>query len=113
MRNSASCHSNNDQPHPQKLPTHFGHPDADVPQAKAVLAGRIIGTPDDEGLSTLKAQAHRGVNQPEFVRIRNGRLGRFTIDRLLIILNKLNRQVDVQVTIRPLPKAGRHTEATV
>ncbi|MEZ5393282.1 MAG: helix-turn-helix transcriptional regulator [Bryobacterales bacterium] len=77
----------------------FGLPDADVRQTKAILAAKIIGVLDDEGLSTRKAEEWTGVPQADFSRIRNARLGRFTIDRLMTILNKLGRSVDVQVSV--------------
>jgi predicted XRE-type DNA-binding protein len=91
----------------------FGHPDADVRQAKAILAAQIIGILDDEGLSTRKAQARTGVNQAEFVRIRNAQLRRFTIDRLMTILNKLGRQVDLKITMRPPREIQQTTDARV
>jgi predicted XRE-type DNA-binding protein len=91
----------------------FGHPDADVRQAKAILAAQIIGILDDEGLSTRKAQARTGVNQAEFVRIRNAQLRRFTIDRLMTILNKLGRQVDLKITMRPPSEIQQTTDARV
>ena len=89
----------------------LGHPDADVRQAKAILAAEIIGILDDEGLSTRKAQARSGVNQAEFVRIRNAQLSRFTIDRLMTILNKLGSQVDLKITIRSLGEVRQPADA--
>ncbi len=89
----------------------FGHPDADVRQAKAILAAQIIGILDDEGLSTRRAQARSGVNQAEFVRIRNAQLRRFTIDRLMTILNKLGCQVDLKITMRPPREIQQTTDA--
>ena len=83
----------------------FGRPDADVQQTKALLASRIIGVLDDEGLSTRKAEARTGVSHADFTRIRNVQLDRFTIDRLMTVLNKLGQQVDVKIEIRPLPVA--------
>ncbi len=91
----------------------FGHPDADVRQAKTILAAQIIGILDDEGLSTRKAQARTGVNQAEFVRIRNAQLRRFTIDRLMTILNKLGFQVDLKITMRPPREIQQTTDARV
>ena len=67
----------------------FGRADADVQQTKALLAARIIGILDDERLSTRKAEARTGVSHADFTRIRNVQLDRFTIDRLMIVLNKL------------------------
>ena len=84
----------------------LGHPDADVEQAKAVLAAAIIGVLDDRGLSTRKAGELTGVGHSEFARIRRVKLDRFTIDRLMAILNRLGQQVEVAVTVRPRPQAA-------
>ncbi len=79
----------------------FGRADADVQQTKALLAARIIGILDDEGLSTRKAQEKTGINHADFTRIRNTKLGRFTIDRLMMVLSKLGQNVDVQIDVHP------------
>ena len=80
----------------------FGYADADVQQTKALLAARIIKILDDEMLSTRKAEVRTGVSHADFTRIRNAQLSRFTIDRLMTVLNKLGQQVEVQVSIQPL-----------
>lgn len=79
----------------------FGRADADVRQTKAVLAARIIGILDDEGLSTRKAEERTRVSHAEFTRIRRVQLDRFTIDRLMTVLCKLGQQVDVQIDVHP------------
>ena len=79
----------------------FGRADADVQQTKALLAARIIGILDDEGLSTRQAEGRTGINHADFTRIRNVQLGRFTIDRLMTVLNKLGQHVDVQIDVHP------------
>lgn len=78
----------------------LGEPDADVKQAKAILAARIIGILDDRKLSTRQAGELSGIDQSEFVRIRNANLDRFTIDRLIRIVNRLDPQVHMVVTER-------------
>ena len=83
----------------------LGRADADVQQTKALLAARIIRILDDEGLSTRMAETRTGVSHADFTRIRNAQLGRFTIDRLMTILNKLGRQVEVKITVQPYPVA--------
>lgn len=85
----------------------FGDPDADVRQAKAILAARIIGILDDRDLSTRKAQTLSGVDQADFVRIRNAQLDRFTIDRLMTILNRFQQRVEVSIRLRPMRAVGR------
>ncbi len=79
----------------------FGRADADVRQTKALLAARIIGVLDDEGLSPRQAENRSGVSHADFTRIRNVQLDRFTIDGLMTVLNKLGHQVDVQIDVHP------------
>jgi predicted XRE-type DNA-binding protein len=82
----------------------FEHPNADVEQTKAILAAKIIGVLEDQELSTRQAEAATGVNHSEFARIRRVKLDRFTIDRLITILNRLNQRVEFNVTVRPVPE---------
>ena len=79
----------------------FGRPSADVEQTKAILAAKIIGILDDEGLSTRKAQEKTGIDHADFARIRNAKLDRFTIDRLMTIVDRLGCQVEVRIRVRP------------
>ena len=79
----------------------FGDPNADVEQLKAILAAQIIGILDDRKLSVRKAQKFTGVAASEFSRIRNAKYGRFTVDRMMGILNKLDQEVEVTVRVRP------------
>jgi predicted XRE-type DNA-binding protein len=85
----------------------FGHPNADVEQTKAILAAKIIGVLDDKKLSTRQAEAATGVNHSEFVRIRRVKLDRFTIDRLISILNRLDQRVEVAVMVRAAAEKER------
>ena len=78
----------------------FNRPNADVEQLKSILAAKIIGILDDRALSVRGAEAQTGVKASEFSRIRNAHLERFTIDRLMSILNRLNCRVDVKVAIK-------------
>ena len=85
----------------------FNHPNADVKQLKSILAAKIIGILDDRGLSVRKAEEQTGVKASEFSRIRNAHLERFTVDRLMSIINRLHCRIDVKVTIKLLPAASR------
>ncbi len=75
--------------------------DADVRQTKAILAANIISVLDERGWSTRKAEEMTGINHSEFSRIRRPRLERFTIDRLITVLNRLSQRVDVEIRVRP------------
>ncbi len=41
-----------------------------------------------------------GIAAADFSRIRNAKVGRFTVDRLMAILNRLGARVDVEVRVR-------------
>ncbi len=79
----------------------MGDGEADVRQAKALLAAEIIKVLDEEGLSTREAQGRTSIDHSEFVRIRGANLKRFTIDRLILILGRLNHNVEITVTTYP------------
>ncbi|NDY57077.1 XRE family transcriptional regulator [Desulfovibrio sulfodismutans] len=78
----------------------FGHEGAGLLQARALLAARIVRTLDDRGLSTREAARLTGIAHSEFSRIRNARLARFSLDRLITILGRLDTTVEVNVTFR-------------
>lgn len=77
-----------------------GHPNADVAQFKAILAGEIIKTLDKERLSVRAAHQRTGIAAADFSRIRNAELGRFTVDRLMSIINRLGSRIEVKVRLR-------------
>jgi predicted XRE-type DNA-binding protein len=78
----------------------LGRRNASVEQARAILAARIIRTLDERGLSTREAERLTGVSHSEFSRIRNARLERFTLDRMITILGKLDEDIEVDITLR-------------
>src|SRR5450631_167158 len=81
----------------------LGHPDADREQLRELLAARIIGVLDDQKLTLRAAHELTGFAAADFSRIRRVKLGRFTIDRLMSILDALGQDVEVTVTVRPRP----------
>jgi predicted XRE-type DNA-binding protein len=85
----------------------LGHENADIEHFKAVLAAEIIRTLDREGLSVRGAHGRTGTAAPDFSRIRNADLGRFTVDRLMSIINRLGSRVEVKVKIWRVETAGR------
>ncbi len=76
----------------------FGCRNADVEQLKSQLAAGVIRVLDGEKLSVRKAAARTGFDHADFSRIRNADLGRFTLDRLITILNRLDQRVDIMIT---------------
>lgn len=77
----------------------FGYPDSDVRQLKAILASEIIKILDQRKLTVRAAHARTGIAAADFSRIRNADLGRFTLDRLITIINRLGSRIDVRVRL--------------
>ena len=75
------------------------HPDLD--QFKATLAAEIIKALDREKLTVRGAQGRTGIAAADFSRIRNADLKRFTVDRLMLIINRLGSRVEVRIKVRP------------
>src|SRR5450759_4047501 len=78
----------------------LGHENADAQQLKAILAASIMKALDRDGLSVRAAHSRTGIAAADFSRIRNADLGRFTIDRLMSIINRLGSRVEVKVRVR-------------
>ena len=78
----------------------LGHKNADVLQFEAILAAEIIKALDRAGLSVRAAHGRTGIAAADFSRIRNADLGRFTVDRLMSIINRLGSRVEVKVRVR-------------
>ena len=62
--------------------------------------GNIIKTLDRDGVSVRQAQARTGIAAADFSRIRNADLGRFTVDRLMTIVNRLGSRIEVAMKVR-------------
>jgi predicted XRE-type DNA-binding protein len=78
----------------------LGHENADAEQLKAILAAEIIKALDREGLTIRAAHGRTGIAAADFSRIRNADLARFTIDRLMSIINRLGSRLEVKVRVR-------------
>ena len=57
---------------------------------------------DREGLSVRGAHTRTGIAAADFSRIRNADLGRFTLDRLMSIINRLGSRVEVKIKVRSM-----------
>lgn len=78
----------------------LGKENADIEQFKALLAAEIIKTLDRDGVSVRQAQGRTGIAAADFSRIRNADLGRFTVDRLMTIINRLGSRIEVAMKVR-------------
>ena len=84
----------------------LGHKNADTEQIKAILAAEIIKVlVDREALSVRGVHGRTGIAAADFSRIPHADLGRFTVDRLMSIINRLGSRVEMTVTVRPTKQA--------
>ncbi|HWG22343.1 MAG TPA: helix-turn-helix transcriptional regulator [Terracidiphilus sp.] len=77
----------------------FGRASADADQLKAILAAEIIKMLDRKKLTVRAAHAETGIAAADFSRIRNADLQRFTLDRLLAIINRLGARAEISVSV--------------
>jgi predicted XRE-type DNA-binding protein len=68
-------------------------------KVKAQLALRIHDRIKELGLTQVKAAERLGVSQPDVSMLMNGRHTRFSVDRLMSLLNAL--EVDIDIVVRP------------
>ena len=83
----------------------LGRENADAEQFKAILAAEIIKALDRDQLTLRAAHDRTGIAAADFSRIRNADLGRFTVDRLMSVLNRLGSRVEVKIRVRRIAAA--------
>src|ERR1700732_4681948 len=84
----------------------LGDPNAEVLQLKAILAGKIIEVLDKQKISVRRAHELTGFAAADFSRVRQAKIRRFAVDRLMGVLGKLNQEVRVSVSVRPRKAAA-------
>ena len=90
----------------------FGDPNPDLEQARCILAAKIINVLDKRKLTVRAAEALTGIAAAEFSRIRNVRLERFTLDRMIKMLRKLDEDIEVNLTFKRVRRAPAQTAAS-
>jgi predicted XRE-type DNA-binding protein len=78
----------------------LGYKNPDVLQFKSLLAAEIINALDRKRLTVRAAHSYTGIAAADFSRIRNADLGRFTVDRLMTIINLLGSRIEVKIRVR-------------
>ena len=85
----------------------FGYPNAAGEQLKALLAAQIINVLDRDAITVRRAGEHTGIAAADFSRIRQVKLDRFTIDRLITVLERLDQRVEVKLKVRPITRTAQ------
>lgn len=78
-------------------------PDAEERQTKLRLAYALNAVIDASSLTQEAAATRLGLNQPKVSALRNYKLEGFSVERLMTLLNALDR--DIEIVIRKKPKS--------
>jgi predicted XRE-type DNA-binding protein len=83
----------------------LANPEAE--QLKSSLAAEIISVLNERKLTVRRAHDLTGFAAADFSRVRQAKLSRFTVDRLLAMLDRLDQHVEISVTVRPRRPHGK------
>lgn len=89
----------------------LGYPDAEERQTKLRLAYALNTIIDERRLRQGAAAEKLGVTQPKVSALRNYRLEGFSVERLMALLNALDR--DIEIVIRKKPRSRAAARVTV
>ena len=84
----------------------LGFPDADERQTKLRLAYALNTIMEAQHLTQATAAARLGLNQPKVSALRNYRLEGFSVERLMTLLNALDRDVEIVIRAKPRSRAA-------
>lgn len=88
-------------------------PNPELEQLRSILAAKIIRVLDETGMTVRKAQEVTGTAAADFSRIRRANLDRFTVDRLMGILHRLDQEVEISVDVHPRRRQDVHGSPAV
>ena len=74
--------------------------DAVLALVRETFAARIAEALDDRGVSVCEVARQTGLSRSDLSRIRNRRMQRFTLDRLVMMLAELEGDVQVKITFQ-------------
>lgn len=89
----------------------LGLPHPEEHRVKSTLALTIAERIQERGLTQAEAARVLGLTQPGVSNLVRGKLERFTLDRLMRLLRKLD--YDVRISLRPKPKSRKEATLSV
>lgn len=84
-------------------------PDAEELQWKARLLDEIGRIIESKGWTSQETSRHAGIEREEASRLLNGRIGTFSVERLLVVLNLLGHSVEMRVAKNEVARGKAHT----
>lgn len=84
----------------------LGFPDAEERQTKLRLAHALNAIVDAQKLTQAAAAERLGLNQPKVSALRNYKLDGFSVERLMMLLNALDQDVEIVIRKKPRSRAA-------
>lgn len=84
----------------------LGLPDAEERQTKLRLAYALNTIMETQRLTQAAAATRLGLNQPKVSALRNYKLEGFSVERLMTLLNALDRDVEIVIRKKPRSRAA-------
>ena len=84
----------------------LGFPDAEERQTKLRLAYALNSIMEGQRLTQAAAAARLGLNQPKVSALRNYKLEGFSVERLMMLLNALDQDVEIVIRKKPRSRAA-------
>lgn len=78
----------------------FSLASSDIQHAKRAMAAEIMKTLDARQWSTRRAEQETGVNHADFTRIRRANVSRYSLERLMTILQTLGQDVELAIHVQ-------------
>lgn len=75
----------------------LGFPNPELEQLKSALSFEIFTILKRRKLTQAQAAKVLGIDQPQVSRLKNADFSRFSVERLFNFLNRLGRDVDIQI----------------
>ncbi|MCD0424042.1 helix-turn-helix transcriptional regulator [Rhodopseudomonas sp. BR0M22] len=84
----------------------LGMADAEERQTKLRLAYALNAVIDRARLSQAAAAERLGINQPKVSALRNYKLEGFSVERLMVLLNALDQDIEIIIRKKPRSRAA-------
>lgn len=84
----------------------FSEEEAEYEQLRSYLAYHVYRLFEELKLTSTKAETHFGIDPNDVSRIQDGDFHLFTVPQLIILLKRLNRNIEIRIT--PSDKKGGH-----
>ncbi len=84
----------------------LGLPNAEEELIKARLVATLSELIESQGLSQTTAGSRMGLSQPDVSKLLRGRIGGYSLERLLGFVRALGSDVEIKIKRRDRPRAG-------